>query len=244
MPHPRIHAASFADKPAAIMADTGETLTYGELEKRSNQAAHLFRRLGLKAGDTVAFWLPNRPEVFEVYWAGQRAGLYITPLSTALTEEEAAYILENSGAKVLVGAAAVKAFPALVAGPRPAGLETIYTIGERISGLEDWHEAIASEPTTPIADESAGFHMVYSSGTTGRPKGVMHTFGSFAPRSGRTRRDPIWRNARHRLFVAGPALSHGAAGLLHLLSPAGRKRGDPAEVRSGSCFEGHRDLQG
>ena len=172
MPHPRIHAASFADKPAAIMADTGETLTYGELEKRSNQAAHLFRRLGLKAGDTVAFWLPNRPEVFEVYWAGQRAGLYITPLSTALTEEEAAYILENSGAKVLVGAAAVKAFPTLVAGPRPAGLETIYTIGERISGLEDWHEAIASEPTTPIADESAGFHMVYSSGTTGRPKGV------------------------------------------------------------------------
>lgn len=66
------------------MADSGETLTYGNLEKRANQGAQYFRSLGLQAGDTVAYWLPNTLIIFEFYWAAQRAGLYITPISSQI----------------------------------------------------------------------------------------------------------------------------------------------------------------
>ena len=100
--HPRFHAETDPAKPAAIMADTGEALSYGELEERANQGAHLLRSLGIKAGETIAVWLPNCLQYYEIYWAAQRAGLYITPISTKLTAAEAAYILKDSGSRLLV----------------------------------------------------------------------------------------------------------------------------------------------
>ena len=165
MTHPRIHAAASPDRAAVIMADTGETLTYGELERRANQGAQLIRQHGLANGDTMAMWIYNRPEFYELYWAAQRAGLYITPISTALTAEEAEYIVENSGAKLLVGDPDIAAMPALF--ERLAGNPDVTCLT-----LDEWTAARSAMPAQPIADESAGFHMVYSSGTTGRPKGV------------------------------------------------------------------------
>ena len=73
--HPRLHAATEPARPAAILAETGETLTYGALETVGNQGAHYFRSLGIGAGDTIAIWLPNTLRYFEIYWAAQRAGI-------------------------------------------------------------------------------------------------------------------------------------------------------------------------
>lgn len=175
MTHPRFHAAATPDKPVVIMAGSGETLTYGELEARANQGAHYLRSIGIKAGDCIAVWLPNGLTFVEVYWAAQRAGLLVTPVSTKLKPAEAAYILGDCGAKLLVTSAAIEELGPFLAGHRadcPA-LATILTDRAAIAGLGQWDAAIASFPQEPIADESAGFHMVYSSGTTGRPKGVQ-----------------------------------------------------------------------
>ena len=161
MTHPRLHARVSPDKPAVVMSDGSPGLTYGELEDRANRGAHLLRELGVKRGDTVAYWLPNCPEVYEVYWAGQRAGCYITPIATALTAEEADYIVGNSGAKVLVTDSSI---PGLAALPARDGVT--------VMSRQEWRTALDRQPAGPIADEAPGFHMVYSSGTTGRPKGI------------------------------------------------------------------------
>lgn len=161
MTHPRIHAAADPAKPAVIMSDGSATLTYGQLEDRADRGAHLLRARGIVRGDTVAFWLGNDPGVFEFYWAAQRCGLYITPVATALTGEEASYIVANSGAKLVVVSPEISALATLDA---PAGVE--------ILTLDEWRYQCNRQPAEPIGDERPGFHMVYSSGTTGRPKGV------------------------------------------------------------------------
>lgn len=161
MTHPRLHAQSNPEKPAVVMTDGSPGLSFGELEERANRGAQLLRALGIGRGDTIAYWLPNCPEVFEVYWAGQRAGLFITPVSTALTGAEASYVVANSGAKLLVMAPGLPGAAAFV---RPAGL--------RLMTLDEWRAAIAAMPASPVPDEAPGYHMVYSSGTTGLPKGV------------------------------------------------------------------------
>lgn len=102
--HPGTFAESTPEKPAVVM-DDGRTLTYGELEARSNQLAHLFRAAGLRTGDHIAFVLENRPEVFVVAWAAQRAGLYYTATSTRLTPGELEYIVDDCGAKALIASA-------------------------------------------------------------------------------------------------------------------------------------------
>ena len=161
MTHPRLHALADPAKPAVLMSDGSAGLTYGELEDRANRGAQLLRSLGIKRGDTIAYWLPNCPEVFEVYWAGQRAGLYITPIATGLTAGEADYIVENSGSRLLV------------VSPEIGGLaELPAREGVTVLTLMQWREALGAQPSETIADEAPGFHMVYSSGTTGWPKGI------------------------------------------------------------------------
>lgn len=161
MTHPRLHAAATPDRPAVIMSDGLPGLSYGRLEDRANRGARLLRSLAIKTGETIAYWLPNCPEVFEVYWAGQRAGLYVTPIATALTGAEADYIVENSGARLVVVSPEIAGLASL---HRPDGV-TVMTVAE-------WRSALDAQPPEPIADEAPGFHMVYSSGTTGRPKGI------------------------------------------------------------------------
>lgn len=168
--HPSIHSEAQPNKSACIMGYSGESVTYGELDRRSNQVAHLFRSHGLKRGDAVALCLENIPNYYEIVWGAQRAGLYCTCISSKLTTVEIEYILIDSGSKLFISSAvltheAVGAVAAMVTMP-------CYMLGEPTPPFTSYEAALAALPTTPIADQSPGTLMLYSSGTTGRPKGV------------------------------------------------------------------------
>ena len=109
--HPYQHAAAHPERTALVLADSGERLSYGELDAASNRAAHLFRSLGLRPGDRIGLQLRNCLEYAVLYWGAQRSGLYAAVLSTHLKPAEAAYILNDSGAKVFITGADVGATP-------------------------------------------------------------------------------------------------------------------------------------
>ncbi len=170
MTHPSIHAKSTPDKVAYRMAKSGAAITYRQLDERSNQGAHLFRALGLKRGDHIAFLMENTLAFMEICWAAQRSGLYYTAISRYLTAEEIAYIVKDCGAKILITTpTCADAVVPLMAG---APGTIFFMTGDPRDGFRSWDAETAKQPETPIADESAGFDMLYSSGTTGRPKGV------------------------------------------------------------------------
>ena len=171
--HPAHHAKTHPDKPAFIMAYSGETVTYGELEARSNQGAHLFRALGLNGGDAVAFFIDNHPRYYELLWAAQRSGLQFTCLSSKLTQGEIEYIVKDSKAKAFVTSQSLAA-AALAVAPLIPGV-ALFMVGGGAAPFKSFEAARAPYPTTPIEGESAGRAMLYSSGTTGRPKGVKRT---------------------------------------------------------------------
>jgi acyl-CoA synthetase (AMP-forming)/AMP-acid ligase II len=167
--HPHIHAARRPEKPAIILAGSREVITYRQLEDRSNQAAQLFRSVGLQIGDHVALLSENNARFLEICWAAQRSGLYYTCIPSGLTADEAEYIIRNCGAKVLLASAKVAATAALA--PRLRDL-TLFAIGGAVEGYTPYETAAGVMPAERIADERAGMDMLYSSGTTGRPKGV------------------------------------------------------------------------
>ncbi len=176
--HPAHHARTHPDKPAFILAYSGEVVTYRELEERSNQGAHLFRSLGLQPGDAVAFFVENHPRYFEMLWAAQRSGLRFTCISSKLTTSEVEYIVKDCGAKMFVASKAL-AETALKVAPDIPGV-ALYMVGGAEGPFKSFEDARAAFPTTPIADETAGSIMLYSSGTTGRPKGVKRAGGGEA----------------------------------------------------------------
>ena len=100
--YPAVHAKSTPDKAAYIMVGSGEAVSYRQLDEGSNRCAHLFRSLGLRSGDGIAFCLENHPRFFEIAWAAQRSGLYYTPISSRLTAAEVEYIVKDCGAKVFL----------------------------------------------------------------------------------------------------------------------------------------------
>ncbi|EZP79247.1 Long-chain-fatty-acid--CoA ligase [Novosphingobium resinovorum] len=161
--HPRPFALSDAQRPALVIPATGETVSYGELEAAANRGAHLLRHLGAKRGDVVALLMDNESAIFDVAWAAQRTGLYLTSISTKLGAADIAYILRDSGARLLVHSDRLAPLAAEALRDAP-GVES-YDAGR-------WRSTAASWPETPVEDESAGTDMLYSSGTTGRPKGV------------------------------------------------------------------------
>ena len=166
--HPFVHAAATPDKAAIIMAGTGQTMTYAQLEARSNQVAQLLRKQGLKRGDTIAVLMVNTIDYLPICWGAQRAGLVYVAMSTKLTAAEAEYIITDSAAKVLFASASLGA----VASEASKGITARFATGGAIEGFADLDTALAEMPATRIADESCGRDMLYSSGTTGRPKGV------------------------------------------------------------------------
>jgi fatty-acyl-CoA synthase len=171
MSHPSIHAQTTPDKIAYQMAGSGEAITYGELDRRSNQGAQLFRSLGLKTGDHIALLMENCLSFMEICWAAQRSGLYYTAISRYLTPEEIAYIVKDCGAKVVITTPQCIGSITPLVSAEP-GAPAFYVTGKAQPGFRSWDEARAAQPATPIADEAAGYDMLYSSGTTGRPKGI------------------------------------------------------------------------
>jgi fatty-acyl-CoA synthase len=172
MPHPSITAQTYPHKPAIIMGDSGEMVTYRQLDERSNQGAQLFRSLGLKTGDHIGMMIENDRQFLEIAWAAQRSGLVFTPISTHLKKDETAYILENCGAKLFVGSLHLaEVAEQLLA--EATGVEHFYMINGIKPGFESWEEATDAQATTPIDDQAYGVAMLYSSGTTGKPKGVF-----------------------------------------------------------------------
>ena len=171
MTHPSIHARTQPNKIAYQMAGTGKAITYRELDELSNQGAQLFRSLGLKIGDHIAFLMENRLAFMEICWAAQRAGLYYTAISRYLTQDEIAYIVRDCGAKlVITSPKCAEQIKGLVKGA--PGEPIFYMIDEPLTDFRSWDKEVLAQPTTPIPDEEGGYDMLYSSGTTGRPKGI------------------------------------------------------------------------
>jgi long-chain acyl-CoA synthetase len=173
MTHPSHHARTTPDKIAYQMTGSGKAVSYRELDARSNQGAHLFRSLGLAAGGHIAILMENRLEFMEICWAAQRSGLFYTAISRYLTHDEIDYIVRDCGARVIITSARCADVIADLADLARAGDgRTFFTVDDARPGFRSWHDALAGQPTTPIADETSGRDMLYSSGTTGRPKGI------------------------------------------------------------------------
>ncbi|MBD3648749.1 MAG: acyl-CoA synthetase [Pseudomonadales bacterium] len=164
--HPGNHPG---ERIAYVMADSEQPVTYGELDRKSKQAAHLFRHCGLAPGDGIVILLPNHVSYLQICWGAQRAGLYYTPVSTLFQRVEIEYIIDNSDARLLISTTA------LIEQIDPACLKSlqVYLVDAGPgAAFPDWDQALEGFPTSPIADECEGAEMIYSSGTTGFPKGV------------------------------------------------------------------------
>lgn len=176
--HPKHWATTTPDAPALSMLDADTqviaTLSYAELDARANQYAHALRALGLGHGDRLAVWKRNSLSFLPLYWAAQRAGLLIVPVAVHLSDAETDYIIRDCGAKALITDGRVEAAPRLIETLQSSEqlAKAIFAADYPLQGVADWDAFAADFPTTPIADEMAGGHMMYSSGTTGRPKGI------------------------------------------------------------------------
>jgi len=170
--YPGKWAELFPAKAAVVHSETGATVTYRELNDRSNQLAQLMWDRGLRPGDHCAIFMENNVRFFEVVWAALRSGLYLTTINRYLTAEEAGYILDDCEAQVVVASS----YLAEVAGELPGAAPACHTwlmIDGASDGYSAYEEAIAAYPAVPLADQPAGQLMLYSSGTTGRPKGIV-----------------------------------------------------------------------
>ena len=207
MLHPSFHAEQRPDQAAVIMSATGATVTYGELEAQSNQGAQLFRKLGLKRGDHVAFLMENHEAFFGLCWAAQRSGLYYTPMSCYLKESEVEYIINNCEAKVVVCSEAQVEKLQKILDKIPNVKERYVVSDKSFDGLKSWADSVADLPTSPIEDQTEGREMLYSSGTTGQPKGVKF---ALSEQSGLAEAEEITRSV---MLVQMLGITHETVGL-------------------------------
>jgi len=148
---------------------SGEVLTYGELDAAANRLARLWRSAGLAVGDHVAVLMENNAAYLPVVWAAQRSGLYYTALNSHLRTAEIQYILDDCGARALVTSTAMaEAVSALDLG----GVGIRLSVHGTLPGFDPYEQAVAAVAPDPLEDECEGREMLYSSGTTGKPKGV------------------------------------------------------------------------
>ena len=181
------HAHLHPDRPAVVMATSGETITYADFERRANRLAHALRDLGLRRLDHYAVFVENHPRFLECCSAGERTGLYYTCINSWLQAEELAYVIDNSESQVLITSRArlPVARTALASCPRVRRC-LVVDGGDEIRALRDplyvdFGDAVNGWPSTPIADEALGTSMLYSSGTTGRPKGILRPLPETPP---------------------------------------------------------------
>lgn len=219
--YPGPHAAAHPDREAIVMATSGEVVTYGDLERRSNRLAHLLRAQGLQRLDHFAVFMENHPRYAELCVAGERTGLYYTCINSYLKAEELAYILDNSRSRLLVTSASRLdvALQALAQCPR---IQSCLVVDAAAlpddDRLADYAGAVAAYPDTPIADERLGAAMLYSSGTTGRPKGILRPLPDQGPENPLPLMaflSRLWK-AREGMVHLSPAPLYHAAPLAHL----------------------------
>ena len=171
----RLHAAAAPQRTAVVCGD--ERLSYGQLEALANRLAAVFRGLGLKRGDHIATLLGNRPQMLALAWAAWRTGLYLTPMSTALAPSELHYLVDDCDARAVVAdgalAATAQAMQSLTAQSPAAMAPQWLSLSGPIEGFTALEPLLDQASPLPHADEPPGALMMYTSGTTGAPKGVI-----------------------------------------------------------------------
>jgi len=168
------HAEAHPDQPALIMATSGDQLTFAQFEANANRLAHFYRAAGLRRGDHVALLMENHLRFFETMSAAERTGLYYTCINSYLTPDEVAYIVDDCDARVFI-TSAKKADVAVAAAAHTPKVQRFLCVdaAEVIGPFEPYDAVVAEFPTTHVPDEQLGAAMLYSSGTTGRPKGIL-----------------------------------------------------------------------
>lgn len=205
------HAAQSPEKIAIIMADGTQSLTFSQLENGSNQSAHLIRRLKLERGDVLATLFGNSPEALIFGWAAQRTGLYSTAISNKLSDKDVSYIVGDSGARILLVAPAYAELAKRAALDHPQ--VKVFCWGANPQNFPDWSAQAADMPATPVEDETPGTDLLYSSGTTGRPKGVkpplpQGTIGD--PTAMSTMGENAYRMDQDSVYLSTSPLYHAA----------------------------------
>ena len=217
-----------ADPERIAIVSDGVTLTYAELDARVNQLVRALRSRGVRAGDAVALIAPNRVEWVETYVAAQRAGLRITPINWHLGVDEAAYIIDDCEARAVIMDGTLQALA-----PAAAAVPVKLAVGHPVDGWDDYATARAAHADLPIDDPTRGSVMLYTSGTTGRPKGVARPpgdptatltearFSGYVPGAVHLVTGPLYHTAPLLLSMNTPL--HGGATLVLM------QRWDPAE---------------
>ena len=181
-----------SDKPAIVLHPSGIVISFAELEARANRLAHHFRQFGLREGDTIAANLENNEHIHVVMWAARRCGLYYTLINTHLTAQEAAYIIDNSDAKAMIGSRATRTVCQGLTEHLPGGLPGLLLMADDdLDGWQRYPQCLADHPATPVADELEGELLQYSSGTTGRPKGIRRELPNLSPAEASNRLTPL-----------------------------------------------------
>lgn len=180
--YPGYYAKTQPDKIAAVHVSAGKAITYRELNERSNQLAHALYDAGLRPGDHLALFLENHIAFFEVIWACLRSGLYLTPINRHLSASEAAYIVDDCDAVALIASSALEQSVQL--GQLSPRCNIKLSVGRPIEGFSDYDSAIAGKSVENLAEERTGSMMLYSSGTTGRPKGILRSPWAQSPTLG------------------------------------------------------------
>lgn len=170
------------ERPALIIHPAGTRISFAELEARANRLAHHFRSAGLREGDTVAVIMENNEHIHAVMWAARRAGLYYATINTHLTAQEAAYIVDDSSASAIVGSRATRELCDGLAPHLQQGWPPLRMLADdELEGWQRYPDCVAECPDTPIADEWEGDLLQYSSGTTGKPKGIRRDLPHLSP---------------------------------------------------------------
>lgn len=212
------HARLTPDKPAMISAETGQAVTFAELNERSNRLAQFLHAQGLRRGDHIAVLMENNLSFMEPIWAAFRSGLYVTTINRYLPPDEAAYIAKDCGAKVLVSSYAKRETAAELSELIPS-CPIRLMVGGVIPGWASYEEAVASGSPEPLSQEWMGDSMLYSSGTTGRPKGILRLLPEITPAEGFDTRQASNRYGLSAQSVyLSPAPLYHAAPLAYVLT--------------------------
>lgn len=212
--YPGTHVAARANQPAFIMASTGETVSYAELEARTNRLAHFLRSRGLNRLDHYSIFMENNSRYLESCGAGERAGLYFTCVNSFLKADELAYILTNSESRVLIFSQEKRAVAEEALRQSPCVEVSLVVDGPgNGSTILNFDEAVNGFPATPIVDESLGTAMLYSSGTTGQPKGIVRPLPEQPPAQPLPLFDflvKMWRYREGLTYLSPAPLYHSA----------------------------------